>query len=60
MAKVNTFENISPVWSKVTDILVDHREGAYLYDTDGNRYLDFSCGIGVANTGHCHPKVWRR
>ncbi len=57
MAKTNTFKNISPVWSRVSDILIDHGEGAYLYDTDGNRYLDFSCGIGVTNTGHCHPKV---
>ena len=23
----------------------------------GSRYLDFACGIGVTNTGHCHPKV---
>jgi 4-aminobutyrate aminotransferase len=28
-----------------------------LYDTAGRRYLDFTCGIGVTNTGHCHPKV---
>ncbi len=24
---------------------------------DGRRLLDFACGIGVTNTGHCHPKV---
>jgi len=32
-------------------------EGIYLYDADGTRYTDFTCGIGVTNTGHCHPKV---
>ncbi len=36
---------------------MDHAEGSYLYATDGRKVLDFSCGIGVTNTGHCHPKV---
>ncbi len=49
--------NLSPVWSHYTDILVDRAEGAYLYGVDGTRYLDFTSGIGVTNTGHCHPKV---
>jgi 4-aminobutyrate aminotransferase len=51
------FEHLSPVWSHATDIIVDHAEGAYIYATDGRKVLDFSCGIGVTNTGHCHPKV---
>ncbi len=51
------FEHLSPVWSHATDIIVDHAEGSYLYATDGRKVLDFSCGIGVTNTGHCHPKV---
>ncbi len=50
-------QHISPVWSRVTDILVERGEGAYLYDVDGERYLDFTCGIGVTNTGHCHPRI---
>lgn len=29
----------------------------YLYDEEGRRYLDFTAGIGVTSTGHCHPKV---
>ena len=37
--------------------MIDHGAGSCLYDTAGRRYLDFTCGIGVANTGHCHPKV---
>jgi 4-aminobutyrate aminotransferase len=32
--------------------------GSYLYNDElGKKYLDFTCGIGVTNTGHCHPKV---
>ena len=48
---------ISPVWSRITNIVVEHGEGAYIYDVDGDQYLDFTCGIGVTNTGHCHPEV---
>jgi len=29
----------------------------HIYGQDGKQYLDFTCGIGVTNTGHCHPKV---
>ncbi len=50
-------ENISRVWSHGTEILVDHAEGVHLYDDAGKRYIDFTSGIGVTNTGHCHPKV---
>lgn len=50
-------EHLSPVWARYSNILVDHADGAYLYAEDGSRYLDFTCGIGVTNTGHCHPKV---
>lgn len=31
--------------------------GYYLWDADGNRYLDFIGGIAVTSQGHCHPKV---
>ncbi len=48
---------ISPVWSRITDFVVERGEGAYVWDSGGNRYLDFTCGIGVTNTGHCHPRV---
>ena len=32
-------------------------KGSYVTTDDGTRLLDFSTGIGVANLGHCHPKV---
>ncbi|MCP4544156.1 MAG: aminotransferase class III-fold pyridoxal phosphate-dependent enzyme [Chloroflexi bacterium] len=51
------YQHISPVWTRYTPIVAERAEGAYVYDQDGTRYLDFTCGIGVTNTGHCHPKV---
>lgn len=48
---------LSPVWYRYTDIVAERGEGAYLYTADGTAYLDFTCGIGVTNTGHCHPAV---
>ena len=50
-------EHLSPVWSRSETIIADHGEGVYLYDVDGRRYLDFTSGIGVTNTGHAHPRV---
>lgn len=52
-------DHISPVWSRAftPSLIVERGEGPYLYDVDGRRYLDFTCGIGVTNTGHAHPKV---
>jgi 4-aminobutyrate aminotransferase len=41
----------------VAPITIDHAEGSWVYDTDGNKWLDFVMGIAVVNTGHCHPKV---
>jgi predicted acetylornithine/succinylornithine family transaminase len=32
-------------------------EGALLWDSDGNEYLDFLCGISVTSLGHCHPAI---
>jgi 4-aminobutyrate aminotransferase/(S)-3-amino-2-methylpropionate transaminase len=38
-------------------IFAARAEGTYLWDTEGNRFLDFVGGIGVQNVGHNHPKV---
>jgi len=51
------FPHMSPVWTRIFPIEAARAEGSYIYSTDGKRYLDFTCGIGVTNTGHCHPKV---
>jgi 4-aminobutyrate aminotransferase len=45
------------VWSRITSLRVDRGEGSWLVTTDGRRYLDYSSGIGVTNTGHAHPRV---
>lgn len=50
---------LAPVWSHLTQIQPVRGEGIYLYDAAGNRYMDFTSGIGVTNTGHCHPAVVR-
>jgi len=49
--------HMSPVWTRIFSIEAERAEGAYIYAADGKKYLDFTCGIGVTNTGHCHPKV---
>lgn len=37
--------------------VIDHGEGVYIYDVDGNRYLDCAAGIAVVNIGHSVPEV---
>jgi 4-aminobutyrate aminotransferase len=53
----NGLSHLSPVWSRSATLIAERGEGAYIYSTDGQRYLDFTCGIGVTNTGHAHPRV---
>ena len=53
----NAIPYVSPVWTRYTPILAERAEGCYIYDQDGSVYLDFTSGIGVTNTGHCHPHV---
>jgi acetylornithine/N-succinyldiaminopimelate aminotransferase len=45
-----------PVYSRA-DIQFERGEGAYLFDLEGNRYLDFASGIAVTSLGHCHPAL---
>ncbi len=40
-------------------VAFDHGEGAWLYDTEGNKYLDALCGIAVTGLGHAHPAITR-
>ena len=48
---------ISPLLTRATGVHAARGEGTYIFDPEGKRYLDFTCGIGVTSTGHCHPKV---
>lgn len=49
--------HLSPLLKQSSKVCADRGEGAWLYDTEGNRYLDFTSGIGVTSTGHSHPTV---
>lgn len=39
------------------DFIAERADGMYLYDPQGNAYLDFYGGIAVNNAGNCNPKV---
>jgi 4-aminobutyrate aminotransferase-like enzyme len=40
----------------LSKLTIDHGQGSYLYDVDGNRYLDFNVGVSVCSLGYSHPK----
>ncbi len=48
---------IPKVVGRYSPVFVDHGEGIYVWDIDGQRYMDFTSGIAVTNTGHSHPRV---
>ncbi|HLQ78575.1 MAG TPA: acetyl ornithine aminotransferase family protein [Terriglobia bacterium] len=50
---------ISPSYTRSYPLVAERASGAIVEDPDGNRFLDFSAGIAVVSTGHCHPDVVR-
>jgi 4-aminobutyrate aminotransferase len=48
---------LSQLLKQATGVIAARGEGVYLYDEADRRYLDFTAGIGVTSTGHCHPRV---
>ncbi len=48
---------VSPSYTRVYPLVVDRAAGLWVQDLDGNRFLDFTAGIAVNATGHCHPRV---
>jgi 4-aminobutyrate aminotransferase len=50
-------ELIPRVVGRYSPVVVDRAEGIFVWDIDGTRYMDFTSGIAVVNTGHCHPRV---
>ena len=48
---------ISQSYTRVYPLVVKKGEGVWVEDVDSNRFLDFTSGIAVYNTGHCHPKI---
>ncbi|EKF74135.1 aminotransferase [Alcanivorax hongdengensis A-11-3] len=49
--------HLSPLLVQSSNICAQRGEGSWLYDEQGRRWLDFTSGIGVTATGHCHPHV---
>lgn len=48
---------ISPSYTRTYPLVADKARGAWIQDVDGNEFLDFTAGIAVCSTGHCHPRV---
>ena len=47
----------SPSYTRVYPLAVARGEGCTIEDVDGNLFLDFTAGIAVTSTGHCHPRI---
>jgi 4-aminobutyrate aminotransferase len=48
---------VSPSYTRAYPLVAEKGEGVWIQDVDGNRFLDFTAGIAVTATGHCHPQV---
>ena len=48
---------ISPSYTRSYPLVAKRGRGVIIEDVDGNEFLDFSAGIAVTSTGHCHPDV---
>lgn len=48
---------LSQMLKQATGVVAARGEGVHLFDEQDRRYLDFTAGIGVTSTGHCHPRV---
>lgn len=44
---------------KPLDVVITGAEGAWVWDVEGNRYLDFLSAYSAVNQGHCHPRIVR-
>ena len=38
-------------------VVLERGEGVYVWDVDGNRYIDFLAGYSALSQGHCHPRI---
>ena len=38
-------------------LFIDHAKGSYVYDVDGNKFIDYVCSWGPGILGHSHPEV---
>lgn len=44
-----------PCMADQVPVVWDHGEGVWIWDVDGNKYIDFTSGVLVTNIGHSHP-----
>ena len=49
--------SVSPSYTRIYPLVAARGSGAVIEDLDGNLFLDFTAGIAVVSTGHCHPHV---
>ncbi len=40
------------------DVVIEQAEGVWVYDVEGNRYMDFLAAYSAVNQGHCHPRIY--
>jgi len=50
-------EVISPSYTRSYPFVMDHGKGSFVWDVDGNRFIDFTAGVAVLATGHAHPAI---
>src|SRR5579859_5788484 len=48
---------VSPSYTRSYPLVAMSGRGIVVTDVDGNEFFDFSAGIAVTSTGHCHPEV---
>ncbi|MDX1415201.1 MAG: ornithine--oxo-acid transaminase [Candidatus Promineifilaceae bacterium] len=50
-------EKYSPRYYKPLDVVIERAEGVWVYDVDGNKYLDCLSAYSAVSQGHCHPRI---
>ena len=56
MSSAHVYPALMPTYARAP-IAFERGAGAYLFDTNGRRYLDFAAGVAVVSLGHCHPHL---
>jgi len=53
---LTVISSVMPTYARAEEVF-SHGEGAWLFDTEGRRYLDFGSGVAVTALGHAHPRL---
>ncbi|MES4787204.1 MAG: aspartate aminotransferase family protein, partial [Nitrospiraceae bacterium] len=48
---------VAPSGTQPYPLVVERAAGCYVWDVDGNCYLDFTAGVAVSAAGHCHKEI---